>query len=362
MSDDRQLMGETRGDAAHLLLAGVRRRAVAVEDVFLPEPLRLGEWLRATVRALLGKYVRAVETELRSALVEDDLVRQQDELHASLSSAHVQIALPLLERSAALRDPELIAVLVRRAEEHRFLRAAAPPADRALLAGLVADPAPSIAAQAMALLVAQSRRFDRFQEPVLARTELPADLQHRLVWTIAAALRVYMVDRHGIAPAAADRALAEAAARLLAAYDEGDTLEARCARLARALRDADRLSDAMIGQSLDDGNLPLFVAMLAARTGLAERSVAEIAAVPAEPGAALLLRAAGVDRDIAATALIRLVAGGAAAGPVREAELEAQLDMFDAHDPVEARERLGLWRIDPAYRTSLAQLLARQTA
>jgi hypothetical protein len=46
----------------------------------------------------------------------------------------------------------------------------------------------------MAVLVARSRRLDRFQEPVLARTELPAELQHRLVWTIAAARRAYLVD------------------------------------------------------------------------------------------------------------------------------------------------------------------------
>jgi hypothetical protein len=359
MFEDRQQTGAPGGDAAHLLVEAARRHAVALDDLFLPDAHRLDERLRTTVRALLGKYVRVLETDLRAALLDDPAVAGNEALAASLSAVHVQIALPLLERTEALRDLDLIAVLARRAEEHRFMGGAA--ADGSLLTELVGDSDPAVSAQAMAALVAQSRRFDRFREPVLARTELPADLQHRLVWTIAASLRAYMVERHGFAPAAADRALAAAAARLLAGYDEGDTLEARAARLAQVLAHAGRLSDAMIVRAIEEGNLPLFAALLAARTGIAAASIWDIAIDGIVAGAALLMRAAEIDRDAAAQILIRLL-DRAPGAPLREAELEGQVNLYDVTAPDEARDALALWRLDPAYRAALARQLAARAA
>ena len=352
MSDDRQQTGAPGGDAAHLLVEAARRHAAAVDDLFLAEALRLDEWLRTAVRALLGKYVRALEIELRAALLDDGAVSSNETLAASFSSAHVQIALPLLERNDALRDPDLVAILIRRAEEHRFMGGAA--AEGSLLTELIGNSDPTISTQAMAVLVAQSRRFDRFQEPVLARTELPADLQHRLVWTIAAALRLYMVDRHGLIPAVADRALAGAASRLLTGYDEGDTLEARAARLAGALARAGRLSDAMIARAVEEGNLPLFAALIAVRASLSAAAVWDIAVDGSVGGAALLLRAADLDRDAAAPILIRL-ADRVSGAPLREAELEGQVNLYDVTDPDEARQALVLWRLDPAYRAAVAR-------
>ena len=67
----------------------------------------------------------------------------------------------------------------------------------------------------MALVIARSRRFDRFEEPVLAEAELPAELHHRLVWLVAAALRHYLVQQHGLA--GVDAAIEAAAAAVLAA-------------------------------------------------------------------------------------------------------------------------------------------------
>ena len=63
----------------------------------------------------------------------------------------------------------------------------------------------------MALLVAQSRRLDRFQEPLIPSPELPVELEHRLVWTLRGAFRAWLIERHGIAADAADDALAAAA-------------------------------------------------------------------------------------------------------------------------------------------------------
>lgn len=354
MSEDRSAAGPAASDAAPLLRAVARRRAAACADIALADADRLDDWLRITVRALLVSHVRAIEARLRATLANAPELAPFEALHASLAAAHVEIAPPLLAAAGLLHDPELVALLVRRAEEHRFLKTAAAPGERSLLARLITDEDTVLAEHAMALLVAQNRRFDRFQEPALADTELPADLQHRLAWTIAAALRVYLVERHGVGADAADRALAAATARLLAGYDEGETLEARSAQLAVALHDRRRLSAALLGEAVDDGNLPLFVALLAARTGLAAASIWDIVMAGSGRGAALLLRAGDVDRDVAGAVLVRL--HGGAGAPVDEARLEAQIDLFDVTSPDQARQALALWRLEPAYRAALARL------
>ncbi len=340
MSDNRPRQTDAGSDAARLLHAAARRRSVAMDDVFLPDRLRLTEQQRTIVRALLDKTVRAVEDELRAALA--PTFEHEDALHAALSSGHVEIARPLLADSSALRDLDLLALLLRRAEEHRLFLASGGAAT--LLLDLVGDADEAVAGAAMAVLVAQSRRFDRFQEPALARTELPADLQHRLVWTVAAALRLYMTGRHAIAPAAADAALSDAALRLLGTYDEGDTLEARALRLVGAIEQAARLDSRFVARALLDGSLSLFIASLSVATGLQPAPVSELLLGEGD-GAVLLLRASGVTREDAAAILFRL--GG---------DVEARLDRFDVTGPDDAREKLLLWRSDPAYRSAIVRV------
>ena len=349
MSDDRLTRAQGEDDA-RLLDAAVRQRlAVAAADIRLPQSLRLTEWQRATVSALLAKIVRSVEDELRTALADSGPARSSDALHAALTSAHVGIAGPLLERSGAHADAALVAALIRRADEHRRARTRGT-SETTLLLDLVRDDDEAVAEQAMAVLIAHSRRFDRFSEPVAARTELSAELEHRLAWRVAAALRLYMVEQHGIAPAAADEAVVGAAERLLSEYDEGDSLEARAMRLARRLAGTGRLDDALIARTLSDGSLPLFLAAIAVRASLSHGSAWEIVSDPRGRGAPLLLKAVGIGREEAASILLNLAPS--------EDEVAAQLDLFDVTPQPAAGEALRLWHVDPFYREALAEIAA----
>ena len=347
MSDQRQTRHQARNDDARLLHAAARERlAVAAADLTLPQPLRLSEWQRSTVSGILGKLVRTIEDELRTSLAEHPAVVESVPLHAAISSAHVAIASPILERSGAHVERQLVAALIRRAEEHRRYRAGGR-GESGLLLELIRDSDEAVAEQAMAIVIAQSRRFDRFSEPVAARTELPAELEHRLVWRVAAALRLYMVDQHGFAPAAADEAVVAAAERLLAGYDEGDSLDARSMRLARRLHETGRLTDEAIERALGDGALPLFLAALAVRAALSQSSAWEILSDPRGRGPVLLLRSAGVARQHAASILLAL--GG-------EEAVEAQVDLYDVTDIDAARESLRLWQVNPGYREAMAEI------
>ncbi|HEX8525415.1 DUF2336 domain-containing protein [Allosphingosinicella sp.] len=356
MSDEGRERRETGTDAARLLLAAARERfAVAATDLLLPEQSRLSEWQRLTAAALLARLIRSIEDALRVSLAER--FRDNEALHAALSSAHVAIALPILERASALRDPELGTILVRRVEEHRFWKAYAAGGGEEFLLELVSDQDPDVAGEAMDLVTARSRRFDRFQEPVMARVELPADLQHRLVWLVAAALRHYMVQQHRIA--SVDGPIEEAATALLVGYDEGEAFEARAMRLVRRLQRSGRLDGPLLVRLLNEGSLPLFIAGAATLCSLEHSAAWEVLSDPRGRGPALLLRAAGLARADAASILLLLNAHGRLFSGVEGDAAQEQLELFDGVDEDDARDILKLWQADPNYRASVARLSTR---
>ena len=69
-------------------------------------------------------------------------------------------------------------ILVRRVEEHRFWKSKGPGESEEYLFELVRDADDEVAAEAMELVIARSRRFDRFQEPIVGGVEFAL---HRVV-------------------------------------------------------------------------------------------------------------------------------------------------------------------------------------
>jgi hypothetical protein len=329
-------------DGAARLAASARARLrFALADFGLPDGYRLSEWQRTTIASLLERLVAAVETELRGALA--GVFAEAPGLHASLASASVEIAMPILD-AAAPWEPALLGVLLRRAEEHRLGRGSA---DHGLLIDLAGDPDAAIGGEAMSLLIAQSSRLDAFQEPLMLREELPAELQHCLVWTVAAALRRYIIASHDIPPPDADAAIAAAANALIAGADEGEGFPARALRLMRRLAAAHRLDERIVVRSLADGSLPLLLAAVSVRSGIGVEPAWELLAEPSGRGGALLLRAAGLAKENAGAILFRLHGESVA----------AELGRFEAVDAESALRLLGLWQADPAYRAAVARMV-----
>ncbi|MET1110798.1 MAG: DUF2336 domain-containing protein [Allosphingosinicella sp.] len=344
MSEVRANGSELDG-AAQLLASARARVSAAIADLALPEAFRLSDRQRITVSNLLRRLVGDIEDELRSALVAHFDGEEDMPLRAALSSASLPIALPLLECSGALADPGLFALLLRRAEEHRLARAAP---EHGLLIQLAGDSDPAVAAAAVSLLIAGSRRLDAFHEPLLASDDLPAEVAHGLAWTVAAALRTYLVALHAIAPDSADKAVTSAAAALLARHDEGEGADALARRLALRLEERRRLDDALLVRAAGEGALPLLLAGLSLRTGLDPQALWELLPDSSGRGPAIVLRAAQLERDSAASVLLHLAG--------REEAVAAQLDVYDALDSVRARHQMLLWSLDPAYRSAVARL------
>lgn len=346
------------GDAARAHVAGRERIRLALIDLFLPDGRRLRDIERATAANLLTRLIATIEDELRETTAER-LAATDPALASALRDGTTPIAAPLMERAGLLRDPELVALLLRRAEEHRLsttlrltaareMEAGGPPP---LLDALIGADDPALADAAMALVVAESRRIDRFRDPVLARTDLPAEAQHRLVWRVAASLRRYLIDIGRLAPAAADQAVAPAALAMLAGYDESATLDGRALALALALRGAGRLDDSLIVQALREGRIALAVAAIGLRAGVPFDIAWEMLFDPGGSRLAVILRSIGMDAEHAAQILL------CAVPPDLDGEMVAnRIDAFALLDPARAEAAMRQWRLEPAFRDAIDAL------
>jgi uncharacterized protein (DUF2336 family) len=351
MSDRRPSRGD-EGGAARLLASARARVAAARADLMLAPSLRLTDWQRSLLASLLHAAVRGIEDDLRLHLATNIGTRGGEELHAALTSAQLEIALPILAGSTIFPAPALVATLLRRVEEHRLHRACG--GSNRLLLDLIPDEDEQVSALAMDVLLGLGGRLDGSQEPLLGPCELSPELEHGLAWTIAAALRHYLVERHGLAGGDADGALAEAVAARLRGYDEGASLPAACLRLAARLEQVGRLNDDLLARSLGEAGLPLFMAALSLRARVPVDGVWEILSAPGGQGVASLLRAAGVGRAAAAAILLYLVGG--------EESAVAPLDLFDAQHGNEADAFVALWRADPVYRDTIAAFQPAEAA
>lgn len=354
LEDLEQARGNSGGvdrllsDAARASRYARERLDTATVDLFLSDDGRLRDVERVTTSHLLAKLIAAIEDEFRLRLL--DKLGEAGALHEE------PVAAALLDRARVLRDRELVAMLLRRTEEYRLagaLRQAAardPDSPPPLLDRLLRSDDPALSTGAMALLIADSRRFDRFQDPLIAFTDLPAELHHRLVWWVAAALRIPLISAQRASPSEIDQALASAALATLGGYDEGETLEGRAMLLARGLREAGRLDDATILHALGDGQVTLAVAGLALRAGIEFGAAWDMATDGYSSRLILLLRAADMERATAADFALRLVPDGEA--------VAERIGAFDGLSEAQARDALRLWRLDGAYRRAIDEIVA----
>ena len=291
-----------------------------------------------------------------TAMLSDLVAMLADEFALLLAAAepandHGESLFERLWQSGLLDNAELVRLLLRRAEEERLsaaIRSSRPGSRAKFLQSLVSDDDSEISAAAMALILARSRRRDRFDGPRVAFDDVPAEAAVALVNAIAAALRREVATRLG--ESEADERLSTAARALLARHDEGQRLEARAFDLIHALDKASRLDERLLRSALADGEAAVLVEALARRAGIVFDAAWEH--FTAGSGKlALLLRMSGAERDLAA----ELIAGLA---ELVGSDAESEIGAFDALSG-EAVDAARNWlRLDPAYRSAAAALNA----
>jgi hypothetical protein len=330
-------------DAAAVARHADARLSAALNDLFLPDFVRPTDSQRAAMANMLYDVVEELERDLRVGLI----AHLGDAAPGVLGVQRIPIVRPIFDRAGVLKDRELVALLLTRAEEQRIAQAIRR------VAQIDPEPAPQVALGVpaqfeTALLAAEARRWGTQGEPALPARDLPAELLHRLLWWAAAALRDYLERTAGLDGAARDEALAATVAQRLADHDEGHTLDAAAMRVAIA-SDA---SDALLFDLFRTGRFSLFVAMLAVRARLEFAPAFLLASDPGIGALAVLLRAIEAPTQVAAPILLQM----AAINRLSDAKLEERVNDFLDLDLGSAQEAIRPWRLDRTFRHAIADI------
>ena len=332
--------GEAEANA-RARVAGRGRLATVRLDFFLNPAERLTEQERALMTAMLHCLVGDIAAELRASLPAGWAGANDDD--AEIVEA--------LNGAGLLDQPDLMALLLRRADEERIGTAARARTGRRearVLQGLVSHESGPVSAAAMALILAKGRRRDRFGQCLVGFDDLSPDTADRLVQAIASALRPDVAAAHG--RAAADSEISGAAARLMQGHDTARSVEALIANVVALLDASGGLTDDLLLACAQEGEVGFLAEVIARRDGI-PGSVAfdELLSANARRLMAVL-RIGGFSRDLVAGLLASL---GDLLGI---ADPGAAIGVFDQMSPDEVQAAAIWLSASPYYRAALDAL------
>jgi len=323
-------------------MGGRGRLATVRRDFFLDPAERLTEQERALMTAMLHCLVGDVAAAVRAALPGGRLAAN-DEGDAALIEE--------LTASGLLDQPELMAHLLRRADEERIGMAARARGGRRearVLQGLVSHEYGAAAAAAMALILGRGRRRDRFGQCLVDFDDLVPSAAEALVQAVAAGLRRELALSRGFPRA--DLELADASEKVLERRDEERGVDALTASLVHFLEEAGAVTDELVLAAANEGEVSFVAEVLARRGGLsADAAVDEL--LSGEPKHVMaLLRVCGSSHELAAGLLAGIgdILGIADAG--------GAIALFESMSEPEVEAARAWLLTAPSYRAALARL------
>jgi uncharacterized protein (DUF2336 family) len=373
MSSDTAIIDELMDLVRDRSRRGRRLIIGTITDLHLEEDLRLSDHERALMSTMLAKLTQEIERDVRKELAAGLAGTEGTpaDLLLLLGREDMEIARPILERGQVFKDPDLIEIVRRRTDEHRIATALRHGIGGEAVDTLLADRSddavetllrhddPETARCALHYLLAESNRFDRFQEPLIARSDLPAAFAPRLFWWVAAALRHHILGHYRFDQGRLDEAIEVAAHAALDRGDKRDGAYETALSLALRLREENRLDLPFLVRALRRGRVALFVAGLGVLAGLPLDRTWRVFSDRNGESLTVLMRAIGVERaEFAALSLLLFQARMGGEMPDRSV-LKALVPLYDRIDRETAALALNYWRRDTLYQAAIDDLEAR---
>lgn len=338
-----------------------------ISDLFLSPEGRLNEHERALMNDVLLKLVSSVEKSVRKELSKrlstiDDV---SPELAAKLADQSIEIAQPMLTKSGVLKDEQLIEIIRNRTDAHRMAIAIRShvsedvsselieTGSEDVIEALVNNESAEISELSMKYLVAESRNLDRFQEPLLSRHDLPAELAYQMYWWVSAALRRKIIVEFNVDNTQMDDALEMATKTAIQDHGATDGIMRTALKLARELATRDELNIVFLRGCLRQEKINLFVAGLSEMTGLDVDIIWRAIRERTGESLAIIAKSLDVDRDIFASIFL-LVVQSRTGGRARTTGLvNSILSLYDDIKVKNAKVAVRHWQRDLGYQNAI---------
>jgi uncharacterized protein (DUF2336 family) len=342
---------------------GRKRLVTIIGDLFFLGGIELSAQERALMSDILRKLIRDVSAPIRRILAEK-LAHSPDaprEIVVELANDEFAVAEAILMKSEVLRDPELIEIVYHRSLQHQLAvamrRGLSDAVSDALvdtgnvdvIQTLLGNQEAHISEPTMAYLVDQSRTVDSFQEPILRRGDLSTQMAQKMYFWVSAALRQQIVERFGIDSGELDQ-LIEATVEQSLGEDEDEREAAGPAspdELAHQLEDAGMLTPQLLIQTLRQGEIPLFEALLARMTGLRQTLIRRFIYEPGGECLAVICRALNIEKPTFASIFLLTRRSRPSERMMKPQDLTRLLGWFDRVDAKAAETVMARWRRSP---------------
>lgn len=359
VSDVQQLVEMARDKSAE----GRSRLVAAIGDLYFGEHQLLSAHDRQQMTVIIARIIHDVEMSVRRALSES-FAKQPDaprDLVLTLANNEIEVAYPVLVKSPVLQDAELIEIVQHRTMEHQVAIAMRPmvsePLSDALvetgseevIVTLLENPNARISTQTMGYLVAQSDQVESYQEPLVRRHDLSAELAKKLYWGVSAALRTHIVENFDIDPGELDETIESAVTGLLT---EEKRVKEKSEPEARTEAD-DAKNLALLMETLKQGEVSTFVHIFGQVSGLRRTLLRRFLFEPGGEALGITCKAVGLDKHAFVFIFLRFRAGRLGDKQVDQDELTRALTFYDGVTGDAANALVRRWQRDSDYMNAL---------
>lgn len=322
----------------------------------------------ALMSDILKKLINDVARPIRKALAEK-LAHTKSapaEVIEILANDEIDVSAVILQHSELLTDGALIDIIRKRTREHRLAiamrkqvspgvcDALVEPREPDVIKRLLENHGAEISQATLAYLVDQSTTVDEFQEPLLRRHDLGADLAKRMYAHVSAGLRDFILAHYNVDRAELDATLAQVTTEALEKATAENHVDAAQA-LADKLAQRQELTHDLVVQTLRRGEVSLFEAMMSQLTTLPQELVCRLMYEEEADGFVIAARVSGFDRSTFTTLFLLLQRIHPRGGADDPQQLRRGLELFDRLRPETARKVAARYMVNPDFLRALRQ-------
>jgi len=323
--------------------------------VFMADPDAHSDAERAHFDSSLQHVAGEVEVALRAELSERlaDVASAPKGIVNQLARDDIAVAAPVLARSAALDDADLMAIVDESGQQHMAAissRASVSVGladklvergDDTVLKALAENAGATLSRAAAETMVDRASRNEALQGPLVSRADMPPDLMNEMYFFVSNALREEILKKADDMDAATvDRLIDESRAKVVDAASAASQSRSSAEKLVADHVAAGTLNEACMMAFLDQRQLQAFLLAFAHLCDVDKENAQRILRDKSCESAAIACRAAQFDPANFAKIATMLHAGsGAADGSMR------LLDLYNKMTVETAQRVMRFWRI-----------------
>jgi uncharacterized protein (DUF2336 family) len=327
-----------------------------ITDVFMAAPDRYTSTEMQHFDVILSKVTESVEIALRAEIAEKlaDVPNAPRNLIRQLAHDEISVAQPILERSLALSEDDLVRVIRQRTQDHlkaisrrrdvpeKLSSELVERGDREVLVTLAGNKGARFTGEAMNKLVDHSRTIAELQEPLAGRYDLPPQLLTQMYFFVSSALKREILKRSDLLdPSLIDEAIEGNRLKIItrAVSDAQSEVGAAHKFIQEQIR-LDAINETLLKDLMERRRSTEFLLAFAHYVGVDPSTAQRILQDKTFESLAIACRAAGLERSTFAKMVFGMQRG--------EDEQQKALRILDLYlkVPQEAAERvMRFWRV-----------------